>query len=576
MATEEHILSRLNIKFGNTDLLAQIRDVTIFLGIIPIIVIMLVTIIEENSNINMPVGDRVAVVAYISTILSLISLWISKKRKEYFALFALIPGVLNSIVINLPVGDSAFILYLATAFILPGSYLIAKHQQLNRYTILSAFLITGFVILGVLYWILFLIQFLIIASLFFLIGYALYRSVEDNRHIFSLLGKAKSYSLFFKTAILWIPMLIVIIPGFYISGWLDSALLKTDEYIFNKVNESLLSADNNIPEYLFNPNDLTCGTFDISCWMNPMRMIKKQMNFQYQQINLKDKTGGTAKTLSSKIMYLSEIFRNILEAFLCVSNILLYFITIRSFMYVFARVSISVKYNLPATLAADENKTMQKGAVRECGNEYIISSTEQQIYYVVRTLEPSGRAPKITLPQWTGSPISRIIGKSYTMNEIEIKKGMLPVHYTSTGGQEFIEYNLKEGEEVIFSYKNFVGITESVKLYTVISFRLTAIIFGKLLHSCARGPGKVIFLTKGKAKCFEDGRMAGSVPINRIITWQRNTTFDVESELNHFDVFLSGIYLKPSSSNMVVVDADEQGSPENGLIKFVKRFLIPI
>ena len=282
-----------------------------------------------------------------------------------------------------------------------------------------------------------------------------------------------------------------------------------------------------------------------------------------------------SEQISQKTLLASETFRTFFELFSLLSNIILYFLIIRSFLYVFSRVTVSTKYQLPATLEG-KNKISNKAHIKKRGQEYVISSTENQKFYVVRTLEPSGRAPKISLPQSLKSIVARIFGKAYTMNEIQMEKGRSPVQFTSTGSSEFIEWELQENEEIIFSYKNFIAMTENIRLRTVISFRLTALIFGGVFHSCAQGPGKVIFSTRGKAKCFEDGTQAGSVPINRIIAWQRNAKFDVESELNHFDIFLSGVYLKPASADAIIIDADKRNAPNTGLVTFIKKFLLPV
>jgi hypothetical protein len=203
-------------------------------------------------------------------------------------------------------------------------------------------------------------------------------------------------------------------------------------------------------------------------------------------------------------------------------------------------------------------------------------SNEIEKYYFVRTLEPDGRAPKFALPQWKRSPFIRILSKSYTMNEIITGPKIDPVRFTSTGSSEFIEWNLGDNEEIIFSYKHFAGMSESIKLSTIISFRLTSMVLRGVFYYCAKGPGKIIFKTIGKTNCVDESTRSVSFPVGRMIAWRRTAQFDVESNTNHFDVFLSGIYIKPSSPDLILVDADEQGDSKQGLIKFAKKFLLPV
>ena len=133
-----------------------------------------------------------------------------------------------------------------------------------------------------------------------------------------------------------------------------------------------------------------------------------------------------------------------------------------------------------------------------------------------------------------------------------------------------------ENEEVVFSYKNFAGMSESVKLSTIVSFRLTSLVLGGVLFCSAKGPGKVIFITLGKPRCLNGNNKTASFPVGRALAWRRTAKFDVKAANDTINVFLSGFNIVPSEPDMVIIDADRQGDTKKGLIKWVGRLLVPV
>ena len=98
---------------------------------------------------------------------------------------------------------------------------------------------------------------------------------------------------------------------------------------------------------------------------------------------------------------------------------------------------------------------------------------------------------------------------------------------------------------------------------------------GKIIFTAAKGPGKLILMTDGEPIIGAEEKANASIPISRIVAWQKNTHFHVESELNVMDVFLSGIYLKRQGTDPVLIDADAKGKAQRGIVSFIRKFLMP-
>lgn len=284
-----------------------------------------------------------------------------------------------------------------------------------------------------------------------------------------------------------------------------------------------------------------------------------------QQINFLKEGARTSTILSFRSIY----FVNLLM------DISLVFIILKSFFYVFARVAFSEKENMFVTLK-ERDEPMEKGKITKTGNQYSIEAGSKESYYISRAFEPSGRPPRFSIPQWRSAVLARLRSKTFSMNKVDMRKGEGAVYFRSMGGAEFVEWEIKEGEEVVFQLKNFVAMSESVKLTRKISLRLTSLLVGRIFFTIAKGPGTLVLMTDGKPITNEEPKASSSVATNRIVAWQKNGLFNVLSELNPVDVFLSGIHLKKNEEDLIIIDADMKGGSQTGIVTFIKAFILPI
>ena len=136
--------------------------------------------------------------------------------------------------------------------------------------------------------------------------------------------------------------------------------------------------------------------------------------------------------------------------------------------------------------------------------------------------------------------------RAWTMNQILMEEGRTDVTFNAPGGKEFVEWTLQPGEVVIFRYKNFVAMSEEVKLSTIVSLRINLSPIRKDIFPLQqRVQVNFILGTKGRPLVGSDPDTNQSIPESRLLAWQKDAHFHVESELNVFDVlFQWGIFEK--------------------------------
>ena len=180
------------------------------------------------------------------------------------------------------------------------------------------------------------------------------------------------------------------------------------------------------------------------------------------------------------------------------------------------------------------------------------------------------------MPQSGAAPFPRLRHGCYTMNSFTRSEGRAPIQITATRGAEFVEWRLAEGESVIFDYRYFVGMSESVRLSALISARVTSQVFGRFIFSTASGPGTLVLMTEGAPQICADEDEIFSMPPSRLVAWQVPVRFHVDSELGLIDVYFSEAYVEPEARSALIMDVDRQDSFGTGLVRWVRRFLLPI
>jgi hypothetical protein len=258
--------------------------------------------------------------------------------------------------------------------------------------------------------------------------------------------------------------------------------------------------------------------------------------------------------------------------------------TIKSFLYVYARVIFDKATDIEVDLL-EGNSVSSEGKVSHLQEVNIPGGYPYDLYYK-SNYQPLGPAPRFSIPQCYRSILARLRNGAWNMSWVDLpvedKRG---VTFSSIEGEHIIDWEMAEGEEVIFNYHNFIAINENVELRTVISLRVATLLLGRMIfHTarCTKGPGRLLLRTRGKPATAEQVRH--SIPSARLIAWNRYARFSVDSHLTPVDIFLNGFNLRRSEAEdehgpqgILIVEADARdGGIFVGTLRFAKNFLLPV
>lgn len=264
-------------------------------------------------------------------------------------------------------------------------------------------------------------------------------------------------------------------------------------------------------------------------------------------------------------------------------QLLLIVAIVKSLLYVFSRVIFDKSTAIEVDMLDDDVSTVQ-GHVRHLQEVEIAPDYPFHMYYK-SNYQPLGPAARFSIPQWAKSWFARIRYGAWNMSKASMP---LPdntgLTFNAIEAEHLVDWDMAEGEEVVFSYGNFVAINENVELNTVISLRVSTLLLGRIVFhtaKCVGGPGRLILRTRGKPATSAQVRQ--SIPASRLIAWNRNARFSVDSHLTPQDVFLNGFNLSRSekedaeSQGILVVEADARGGGLMvGTLRFARNFILPI
>lgn len=256
----------------------------------------------------------------------------------------------------------------------------------------------------------------------------------------------------------------------------------------------------------------------------------------------------------------------------------------KTFLIVFSRVLFSPKVapDLAAPFLPEEQPDGTPQLTRHA-QVLRIPVDDPDAHFVSRwgvTLE--GPPPARRRPLGLRFPIVRVLTGTWSMNRID--GGRDPEDYEFDADlkvdepAELVSWRLREGEQVVFRFQDFVGMGETVNVRRVASLSITTLILGRMIYYVAEGPGVLILRTTAAARISSDSEAHRPAPMPKLVAWAANTCFGILAAQTTVDTFMSGYNLKTGEADTVIWDTSTRrgNGPGTGILRFVKSFLLPI
>ncbi len=370
------------------------------------------------------------------------------------------------------------------------------------------------------------------------------------------------------------------------------------------VNDTMASIENAVAPVIFGPNDFDhcLEPPDLLCPL--ANEIRRAINRSYRKarerqmarlhdeltdlsLQGKDAVNSGVAELNTKVALATEeasqwTVKGISGLFLwyhvatTLSIIFLIFVLIKSFLFIASRVYLH---------ADDGNQEVWEELSRPHGDgvpvsrekTYVFDRDRWGTFFVRRGQSNKNIKRDISWPQWNRMIFRRLASRMFALYREDWSRDHGEKFVKTTKGGEFVEWQLAAGQRVVIQIRNLAAFSETVKLRSLWSFRLSHFIFGRVLFSSIEGPGMILLRTNGEPHIGTEGDrfILGAAP-NEHIAFDLATDFLVNSDLKLKNMYFSDIEVVANDSPRVVVDVMPEHSFTGGAARFIRAFFIPV
>lgn len=194
-----------------------------------------------------------------------------------------------------------------------------------------------------------------------------------------------------------------------------------------------------------------------------------------------------------------------------------------------------------------------------------------------------GEHDRMTIPQKTFAIFPRLLKNRYRMRRVDRESwdraerlGYDSVRVRCTSPVTLCAFQIPQGGSIYFrDIGPLLGFTDSIKLETEYSLRITSLLFGQAIFrraTAVNGPGRVLFMVTGDPPPID---ATGVFPTGTLVAWDVNEHFKVSAQETVADAFLSEHSLQ-AMSQRVLRDQNAGRGFSTAVIRVVRRFLLPL
>ena len=168
------------------------------------------------------------------------------------------------------------------------------------------------------------------------------------------------------------------------------------------------------------------------------------------------------------------------------------------------------------------------------------------------------------------------------MHKVDLERAAGEVEVSVPSPAELACWELSKDERVYFRYQDLVGFSKEIKLGSQVSLCASSMVFGRMRHHYAEGPGRLYLRTMSDAMTNKSAVGRRSHNSKQLVAWNSNSKFNLDANLNIADTLFSDYNLSiqnENGANMLVLydsHATRGKTFRAGIIRFSSSFLLPI
>jgi hypothetical protein len=272
----------------------------------------------------------------------------------------------------------------------------------------------------------------------------------------------------------------------------------------------------------------------------------------------------------------------VVDIYSWVSWFVLILVVIKSLMYIFARVFFGAQADGERRIQFEqESEPRQSGRVTDVPDRLDLTPEMGELMYVSKRYDFANAPPDEVTPQAQKAFFSRFLRGAWHMNRIWTGARVVGAspYRRLPADERIVVWTLKPGDAVIFSWKQFVGMSDSIGIRTRYSWQLASLVFGRMFYVVAcvdpDAPGDGTLLLSARGSDGTNGEESSSNSPDQLLAWQTNTRFEMHANLTFRNVYRSGVQIRAFGKDLAVMHSNVQRQ-RSGAARFLTCFFLPV
>ena len=264
-----------------------------------------------------------------------------------------------------------------------------------------------------------------------------------------------------------------------------------------------------------------------------------------------------------------------------VLNVIFFFVLVKSFLLVLARVAYSEDYRASFSVVPEARASRRSAGLalaNKPSNTLALRKGRKEPFFLVNNHHWDNTAGDVMLPppQPFACYFARIANKAYILNRLDLTTVRQSPRLRVKDPAKIVALQLRRGQKVVFRFSDFAGMTSQVRIETTLSPNISLFCLGRrFFYVSATGPGTLLLMAQGEIKAGQQLKGV-AVAADRLLAFDVTERFKLDSRRNYANIYLNSAYVTPQGALAV---SDTRDIPQAGMFgkvwQLVKFLILP-
>ncbi len=428
------------------------------------------------------------------------------------------------------------------------------------------------------------VQLFLLVSAGIILLMLLNKFIKDNIRLAREVGWKRLLGAMLKSAIVFIPVLVILYPGYWVGNQINQLTNRAIEHIQIWSAPEIISKE--IQTRIEHEVEIRVKR-NLPWWYGPaikFGWVDDYVTQTKTEFDIAIETINEAKPKPAHIRAGAGLMKAALLAIGTYSTAWVMVLFTRAYASLFGRVLVASK---PPVVIGSGNPGSHKrgcksreysGSPIDWGSQVSIPLASGERIYVRRTDLPGNAPPDWHLRWRSGCLMMRMRKRLFSMDLVVGTDEARNYPFRASAGSQYLSIILAESQEVVVNPDCLVGFSNSIRFRSHWDFNLAILALHHAVSMVACGPGRLILKCPGAPTVHQDASKAVSGSMYNLMLFGQDSRFEIEASKGIQNYFASGCLVRPISGKLFVTSPGVplKANMVNAMWGLIKQVYMPI